>query len=277
MKKNVYEEVTNKILSELKKGVVPWQKPWFAERAINYVTRKPYRGINVLLLDRAGEYLTFKQCKDAGGHVKKGERGHMIVFFKILEHETEHEDGTKEIKQFPYLTHSTVFHISQCEGIQSKLCSVPAKPNKPMQTAEHIIKDYISRENIVYEQINGSDRACYNPVTDSVRLPALSQFASSSSFYATAFHELAHSTGHAKRLNRPILNRFGDTGYSQEELVAEITSAMLLSTLHIEGDFKNSVSYIKSWSEFLKDNTKAIIAASTQAQKAADYILNKGE
>lgn len=277
MKKNLYEEVTQKILDELKKGVIPWQKPWVAEKAINYVTRKPYRGINVLLLDKSGEYLTFKQCKDAGGHVKKGEHGNMIVFFKMLEHEIEKEDGTKELEQFPYLSYSTVFHISQCEGIRSKAEPLPENENQPMQEAENIIKDYISREHIRYEQIKGSDRACYNPLTDSVKLPDLSQFTDSPSFYSTAFHELAHSTGHQKRLNRPIHNRFGDEKYSQEELVAEISAAMMLSTLNIQGEFKNSVSYIESWSSFLKDNVKAIINASTQAQKAVDFILNKGE
>ena len=277
MKKNLYEEVTQKILDELKKGVVPWQKPWVSERAINYVTRKPYRGINVLLLDRSGEYLTFKQCKDAGGHVKKGEHGNMIVFFKMLEHEIEKEDGTKELEQFPYLTCSTVFHISQCEGVKSKTEPLPENENQPMQEAESIIREYINREHIRYEQIKGSDRACYNPLTDSVKLPDLSQFTNSPSFYSTAFHELAHSTGHQKRLNRPIHNRFGDEKYSQEELVAEISAAMMLSTLNIQGEFKNSVSYIESWSSFLKDNVKAIINASTQAQKAVDFILNKGE
>ena len=277
MKTNTYEKVTQRILEELQKGIVPWQKPWSTERAINYVTRKPYRGINVLLLDKPGEYLTFKQCKDAGGHVKRGERGQMIVFFKMLEHEVLKDDGTNETEQFPYLTCSTVFHISQCEGISSKQKPLPENENQTIYEAESIIKNYIEREQIEYNQVKVSDKAYYSPLTDSINLPDLTQFKDSPAFYGTAFHELAHSTGHQKRLNRPILNRFGNKKYSQEELVAEITSAMILSTLNIESEFDNSVSYIGNWSKYLKNNTKAIISASTQAQKAVDFILNKGE
>lgn len=277
MKTNTYEKVTQRILEELQKGIVPWQKPWSTERAINYVTRKPYRGINVLLLDKPGEYLTFKQCMDAGGHVKRGEKGQMIVFFKVIEHEVLKDDGTNETEQFPYLTCSTVFHISQCEGITSKQKPLPENENQTIYEAETIVKNYIEREQIEYNQVKGSDRAYYSPLTDSINLPDLTQFKDSPAFYGTAFHEIAHSTGHQKRLNRPILNRFGDEKYSQEELVAEISAAMLLSTLNIEGEFQNSVSYIDSWSKFLQNNTKAIISASSQAQKAVDFILNKGE
>lgn len=277
MKTNTYEKVTQRILEELQKGIVPWQKPWSTERAINYVTRKPYRGINVLLLDKPGEYLTFKQCKDAGGYVKKGERGQMIVFFKVIEHEVLNDDGTNEIEEFPYLTHSTVFHISQCEGIESKGKILTDNENQTIDEAETIIKNYVQREQVGYHLIKGSNRACYSPSFDSITIPDISQFKNSSAFYGTAFHEIAHSTGHQKRLNRPILNRFGNKKYSQEELVAEITSAMILSTLNIESEFDNSVSYIGNWSKYLKNNTKAIISASTQAQKAVDFILNKGE
>jgi len=277
---SVYQYVTEKIISELQKGNIPWQKNWKGQKAINYITRKEYKGINILLLPYPGEYITFKQVQQLGGNVKKGEKANMIIFYKWLEKEIENEDGEKDVANIPFLRYYNVFHISQCEGIESKLeIFTPENENNILEQAEQIIKDYVNREGIKYNIIIGSDRAYYTPAKDEVVLPDIKQFDSSESFYSTAFHELTHSTGHQNRLNRQTItkdHKFGSQDYSREELVAEIGSCFLNNQIGIDNSnvFKNSVAYLQGWLKALKDDARLITVASGQAQKAVNYILD---
>jgi antirestriction protein ArdC len=268
---NVYAVVTNRILAELEKGVIPWRKPWSGSAPINYVTRKPYRGTNLWLLPHGGEYLTFKQCQEFGGKVKRGEKSQIIIFFKMIE-STDEETG--ERAEYPCLKYSNVFHISQCEGITSKLA--PVQKADPIETAQNIIEDYISRSDVKLNHITGNDRAYYSPTLDKIVMPAMNQFQSNSEYYSTVFHEIAHSTGHESRLDRiDKLASFGMENYSKEELVAELSSAMLMNTAGIEqsSTFENSAAYIQGWSKKLQGDKKVIVMAAGQAQKAVDYIL----
>jgi len=268
---NVYELVTNRILAELEKGVIPWRKPWRGSAPINYISRKQYRGVNLLLLPHGGEYLTFKQCQECGGKIKKGEKSHVINFFKMIEHTDEE---TREVKEYPCLKYSNVFHISQCEGIVSKLEVV--QEVDPVEAAQDIIKSYVSCSGVNFVHVIGSDRACYSPSLDKIVMPAMSQFESSGEYYSAVFHEMAHSTGHENRLDRITnLARFGTGPYSKEELIAEVSSAMLMNIAGIEqsATFENSVAYIAGWSKMLQEDKKAIVNAAGQAQKVVDYIL----
>lgn len=278
MSVKVHEIVTQRILEELEKGVIPWRKTWQGSQPINYITRKQYRGINLLLLPHGGEYLSYKQAKDLGGNVKKGEKAHMIVFYKMLQNVDE-ESG--KISNFPYLRYSNVFHISQCEGIESKLEPIEIDSSiEPIQAAQDIINDYVKRSKVTINHVEGSHRAYYSPTIDTVTLPVIGQFTSNNEYYSTNFHELAHSTGHKSRLKRITdVAAFGSETYSREELTAEITSAILMSISGIEQPetFTNSVAYIHGWSRKLKEDNKAIITASSQAQKAADLILGESE
>jgi len=275
---SVYQYVTDKIINELQKGNIPWQKNWKGQKAINYISRKEYRGINTLLLPYPGEYLTFKQVQEKGGTIKKGEKANMIVFYKWFEKEVE-EDGEMKLKKFPMLRYYNVFHISQCEGIESKLdIFTPENENNIVEKAEQIINNYVSREGLKYNIIIGSDRAYYNPAKDEVVLPDIKQFDRSENFYSTAFHELTHSTGHENRLNRQTVvksHRFGSQDYSREELIAEIGSCFLNNQVGIDNSsvFKNNVAYIQGWLKALKDDVRLITVASGQAQKAINYIL----
>jgi antirestriction protein ArdC len=274
MSAEVYEMVTNRILERLEKGVIPWRKTWNGSEPRNYVTQKPYRGVNTLLLPYGGEYLTFLQVKEAGGKVKKGEKSHIIVFYKPLEIKDE---NTGEDKTIPYLKYSNVFHISQCEGITSKLQPIITNNDiEPIQTAQDIINAYIDRSGVTLNHIEGSNQAFYRPSTDTITLPTIGQFESSEEYYSTAFHEAAHSTGHKSRLNRITETAaFGSEKYSREELTAEITACMLMNIagIEIQETFENSAAYIKGWSKKLKEDIKAILNASSQAQKATDLIL----
>lgn len=279
---DVYGIVTEKILKALEMGVVPWQKPWVGTgAAINYVSRKPYRGVNTLLLDQPGEYLTFKQCESLGGKVKKGEKAQMIVFFTFSEHKEKDANGEDKITKFPVLKYYNVFHITQCEGIESKL--EPPSPNAdPLADGEAIIDGYVSRSGVKFEPTKGSDRAFYRPSEDRVVVPDISQYKIIEEYYSTSFHELTHSTGHSSRLKRfgeknDGIAAFGDDVYSKEELIAEIGSAMLMSISGIERPetFTNSAAYLQSWLKVLKEDKRLIVTAANSAQKAVDLILGK--
>lgn len=277
---SVYKYVTERIIAELEKGVIPWKKPWKGQKAINYVSRKEYQGINTLLLPFPGEYLTFNQVRKLKGKVKKGEKSSMIVFYKFIEKKDKDGEVTDT---FPLLRYYNVFHLSQTEGIDTKLADFEAKnDNEVITEAEKIIKDYVDREKISLQNILGSDRAYYSQNEDKIVLPDLKQFVNSHEYYSTAFHELTHSTGHKNRLNRfedAESYKFGSESYSKEELIAEVGSAMLCNHVGIEipETFENSVAYIQSWIKVLKekDNVRLVTTAASAAQRAVNFVLEK--
>ena len=274
---NVYEMVTERIIKQLEQGTIPWQKPWTGVRsgAFNRVSKKPYSLINQAILEKPGEYATFKQWKDLGGHIKKGAKAEMVVFWKIIDVEEKNDKGEIEKKKLPLLRYYNVFHISQVEGVEP----LKEKLNteiEPIEEADRIIKEYVDREHITFKECI-SDKAFYRPMTDTVVVPLKEQFKNTNSFYQVAFHEITHSTGAQKRLDRDIkeLAPFGSEIYSKEELVAELGSAFLINHLGIEteGTFQNSASYIESWLQVLRNDNKFVVSALSKAEKAVNYIL----
>lgn len=270
----VYEKVTQRIIEQLQKGVVPWRKSWKGQSAVNWNTRKLYRGINRLLLDD-GEYLTFKQCVDGKGKVKKGAKSNIIVFWKWYEKEVE-KDGEITVEKLPVLRYYNVFHIDDCEGIESRVKW--NENNLRNVSVDEMVHDYINSQNIALKTVTGSNKACYRPSDDSILLPDIKQFKDTSSYYSVVLHELIHSTGNKARLDRIRSTAFASEEYSIEELVAEIGSSMLMSKLGIEqpDTFENSVSYINSWIEVLQSDSRMIITAASRAEKAVEMILGKG-
>ena len=274
---DIYKEVTDRIIAQMENGVIPWQKPWVANgKAISRSTGKPYSLLNQMLLGRPGEYLTFRQCQEAGGKVKKGEKASMVVFWKFIEQEDE-ETGEK--REVPFLRYYNVFHIDQCEGITAKHTTETAFPDgaATLEAAQEIIYDYLGREGVKLSHEEG-DRAFYRPSTDEVVLPIRKQFTSTAEYYSTMFHELTHSTGHPSRLNR--LSKpsfFGTEDYSKEELVAEIGAATLVNHVGIETDssFRNNAAYIQNWLKVLKDDKRFIVSAAGKAEKAVALILGQ--
>ena len=297
---NVYQLVTDKIVAQLQQGIIPWQMPWKSNAnpnlAMNYVTRKTYSFLNQFLLGwRGGEYVTFNQTQQLGGKIKKGSKAQMVVFFTMQTYKTkrkvkdtqESEIREEEVEiSIPVLRYYNVFHIADCEGIESKL-EEKEEPKEtqlePIESAEKIINDYVSREkDFGFRNNVFSNHAFYSPAEDIVTVPMLSQYKISEEYYSTAFHELVHSTGHPKRLNREDNKKvaaFGSDDYSREELVAEIGSAMLCSYCGIDCEkaFTNSVAYIQGWLSILKNDNRMIVWASSRAEKACDYILGKNE
>ena len=282
MGKSVYEMVTERIISQLENGIIPWEKPWsgIQSGAYNRISKKPYSLLNQMLLNHEGEYATFKQWTDIGGHVHKGAKSEIVVFWKIQPVEEILEDGTKEVKQIPLLRYFNVFHISQVDGVEP-LSKDELKDIEPIEKAESILHDYWNREGIEIEH-TASDDAYYSPSRDLIHLPLFEQFKDANEYYSTAFHESVHSTMKESRCNRAEdrkgkLVAFGSNEYSKEELVAEIGSANLMNILGIESDksFRNSTAYIQGWLSKLRNDVKFIVSASGKAEKAVMYILGE--
>ena len=275
---DIYEAITNRIIDALEAGTIPWRKPWKGgcRYAISHSTGRPYSLLNQLMLgERPGEYLTWKQIHDEGGRVKKGAESQFVVFWKMIE--KQDKDDPEQTKEIPFLRYFNVFHIDQCEGVSAKYTTEAAFPDgaDTLAAAQDIIYDYLGREGVKLSHEEG-DRAFYRPATDEVVLPIRKQFISTAEYYSTVFHELTHSTGHPSRLNR--LTRpsfFGTEDYSKEELVAEIGAAALVSHVGLEtaSSFRNSAAYIQNWLTVLKGDKRFIVSASGKAEKAVNLIL----
>lgn len=281
---DIYTAVTDRIIQQLEKGVIPWEKPWTGVqgRAYSGVTGKPYSLLNQMLLRSPGAYFTYNEVTKRGGHVRKGEKSSMIVFWKQLTltsdkdkdtHIEEDTDGQEEKKAF-VLRYYNVFHIDQCDDLTVEAPQTATdRPTSP--AADNVITDYTSRENLTLRHQKG-DEAYYSPSRNCVVLPLMEQFTDLAEYYSTAFHELTHSTGHATRLNRLTSTaHFGNTEYSKEELTAEIGAAALMNYTGTETAkaFRNSAAYIQNWLTALRNDRRMIVYASGAAAKAVDYIL----
>ena len=281
---DTYQVITGRIIDLLEQGTVPWRKPWKQSTLdgapINLVSKKPYRGINVFLLACEGYdnpyWLTFKQAKQAGGHVNKGERSTMVVFWNWLDKKTDKLDsqGQPVVDRIPFLRHYNLFNVEQCdlpEGLVPALSDQPTM--EPIEACEAIVQAMPDKPAINH---NGGNRAYYRQGTDSVHLPNRARFNNQEEYYSTLFHELTHSTGHSSRLDRKTLTEydgFGGENYSIEELVAEMGAAFLCGTAGIETQtIDNSSAYIAHWLRALKNDKRMVVTAAARAQKAADYI-----
>jgi len=276
---SVAEIVTEKILEQMQNGKIPWVKPWASANAINYVTRKPYRGINIMLLDLEGEYLTWNQVKDCGGTVKKGAKARMVVFYKSFtpKQDAENDADESDAKTIPLLRYYQVFHLSDCDGIESKITPTEIKANR-IPEKESFVAAYLDNQQIKYKQSH-SDKAFYTETSDSINLPLVEQFDSTEEYYSTLYHEMTHSTGIKSRLNRPEFEKYhsGKTERSKEELCAEIGAASLMTETGMDfaKTIKNTSAYIQSWVSVLKNDKNFIISAASKAQKAVDFIIEK--
>ena len=270
---DIYQTITDRMIQEMEAGIIPWRKPWMAAgAAISHTTGKAYSLLNQMLLGKAGEWLTFKQVQQEGGHVRKGEKSRIVVFWKWIEKEDEE---TEEVKQIPYLQYFNVFHIDQCEGITAKHTAENANPAEADEAAEAIITEYVKREGVKLEHHEG-DSAFYQPATDRIVLPMMKLFTDTAEYYGTAFHEMVHSTGHMKRLARlDSQANFGGEEYSKEELVAEIGSAALVhhAGLETSSSFHNSAAYVQNWLSVLRNDKRFIVSAASKADKAVNFIL----
>ena len=286
MNYDIYTEVTNRIITQLEKGVIPWKSPYFSKVGFprNFSTGNPYHGINVFLLGSlrytSPFFLTFLQAKELGGHVRKGEKGSLVIKYGTYTKEAEGEASDEQRK---YLKGYTVFHASQIEGIEFP--QPQNVPELPASAACDRAREMVAAMPKAPAMHEGSAVPCYRRGTDSVHMPERRFFNSEEAYYSTLFHELAHSTGHESRLARPSLleNKGIDAEgearktYAEEELVAEMGASFLCAHAGIiEAELENSAAYLQGWIDALKskDAKGWIIRAASQAQKAADFVLN---
>ncbi|MGD9729929.1 MAG: ArdC family protein [Nitrospira sp.] len=279
---SAYQTITARIVEALKRGVVPWRKPWRGRDQLpcNAVSKRPYHGVNLLLLSLAPftdhRWMTLRQANELGGRIRRGERSSIAVFWKHLEvtDEQDAQDGRRRC--IPLLRYYHVFNAEQCEGLNLPVLMDDwnVELTARIEKAEEVVMSMPNPPKLV----EGGNVACYQPPEDLVRIPKIRDFESAEAYYATLFHELGHSTGHLKRLNRPGVTgsiHFGSCDYSREELVAELTSAFCCAEVGIDNSIlDNAASYIHGWLEALQGDPKAVVAAAGQAQRATDYILN---
>ncbi len=274
---SVYSIVTEQILKQLESGVAPWHKPWRADPPCNLISGKPYRGINTFLLATQGYgsryWLTFNQANKLGGHIRKGEKSSIVTFWNVGEEKPVRDADGRELKSRPFLLrYYRVFNIEQTEGIADKLGLGNAAPRvASIEGCEAIVSGMPNAPRMEQD-----GRAWYRPSTDTVGMPSRSLFNSAEEYYSTLFHELTHSTGHPSRVGREgieQLNTFGSESYSKEEMIAEMGAAMLCGVTGIERKtLPNSAAYLQSWIDVLKSDSRMVVSAASQAQKAADYI-----
>ena len=287
-KKDIYQEITDKVLAAIEAGTAPWVKPWKGTSpwAISHETGKTYSILNQILLGKPGEYITWGQVQKAGGKVKKGSKARMIVYWNFQVKEKTDKDGNPVldadgnviVRQIPFLQRYNVFHLDDVEGIAPKYDKVVEHDHKPDEAAEKLLHEYLTREGITLE-VDKVGRAFYSPQLDKIHLPELTIFDSVPEYYGTAFHEATHSTGHKKRLDRLTdCAAFGDENYSKEELVAELGSCFICSKLGLstESSFRNSAAYLQGWLQALKNDKRLIVTAAGAAEKAAKMILGEG-
>jgi antirestriction protein ArdC len=279
---NVYQIITDRIIKQLEAGTAPWHKPWKAHGKSglpqNLVSGHEYRGINVWILLSSGYtspcYLTFRQARELDGCVRQGEVGFPVVYWKFGKRELL--DGDEIIEKPSVLCrYYTVFNVEQCDGLRLHPAQpLEAQPQvQPNEACEQVVDAWLNKPMIRH----GGDHASYSKTVDCIQMPERTCFNSVEEYYSTLFHELTHSTGHPTRLNRSTLTdfeRFGDQHYSREELVAEMGAAFLAGFCGIVNQtINNSAAYLANWLEALKSDSRIVLIAAGQAQKAADLIL----
>jgi antirestriction protein ArdC len=275
-----FQEITDKICQLLEQGKIPWRKTWHGEAdcPTSISTGKPYHGINrVMLLCNfqysSSYYLTYDEAVRRGGYVKKGEKGTTIYFWKWLK---VRDKDTGEEKEIPFMKTDHVFNLEQTENVKFNLPETTQNTFEPIEHAQELIDGWSECPPISHH----GDRTCYIPAVDRVEMPKPESFDTNEYYYQVLFHELTHSTGNAKRLNRhkedQCIGHFGDQDYSREELVAELGAAFLCSECQIDNStIENSAAYIQSWLKSFKNDPAMVYWAATRAQKAVDYIIGK--
>ena len=280
---DLYEKITNDMTEAMEKGIIPWSIPWVGGGPRNAVSNKLYRGINTLILGFKGYtspyWLTMNQANTLGGSIKKGEKATYITFWKFVKLDNGVDNGgNARSKTIPILRYFLVFNVEQCENLKlPKHCETSKLDFNPIAECEKIANSYTDCPKIQ----TSNDGAYYSPVSDYINMPAKDTFVSSEAYYATLFHEMAHSVRSKDRLDqenlggeKSTIHKFGDLNYSFEELVAEMTSAFLCGVAgisHVVGN--NSAGYLQNWLKKFKSDKKMLIQAAGKAQKRADYIM----
>jgi len=281
---DIYQHVTDTIITQLEKGTAPWHKPWLGgdinpfRLPINQKTGKTYQGINIILLWCASinkeftcnDWGTFKQWSEKKESIRKGEKGSMVVYYDTFE-----KDVDGEIKNVPFLKQSVVFNRCQLASFQAE--QIAENDTTPLVERLDNVENFVANTKAVVKHTGY--KACFVPSKDEIYMPGKNTFINSEGFtateayYSTLLHELTHWSGHTSRLDRKQSRKFADIPYAEEELIAELGAAFLCANLEITNAPKpEHANYIAHWLKVLKQNKYAIISAASSASKAVDYL-----
>jgi len=276
------------------KPSLPWVKPWkggYSGMPKSLSTKKPYRGFNVLYLSFVANekgynspyWLTFNQAGKLGGKIKATERKNSSIVTLWKPFEVKDDEGNVTYRKW-MLRYFRVYNLDQAEGIdENKLPQDataegvnPLESFSPIEACEKIINEMPNKPKYIIGKIQ---RACYSPTTDTINMPEPLSFVGEAEYYSTFFHELGHSTGHKKRLNRKTLTKmaaFGSDDYGEDEMVAEMTAAILCGiTGTVSTVMENTLAYLMNWRKSISADMGIVLRASTNATKSADCILGK--
>jgi antirestriction protein ArdC len=284
-RQDVYTRITDKIIADLEQGVRTWMKRWNAGNTGGRITRPlrhngvPYSGINILMLwaesvahgFAAPVWMTFRQASELNAHVKKGEKGSLVVYANAITRTEADDKGEETEREIHYMKGYTVFNVEQIEGLPEQYYAKPEVKTTPVERisrAEEFFR--ATKADVCYR----GDRAYYSADGDYIQMPIIEAFRDAESFYATLAHESAHWTKHPSRLDREFgRKQWGDEGYAREELVAELSSAFLCADLEITPEVRDDhACYIANWLTVLKNDKRAIFSAASHAQRAVDFL-----
>jgi antirestriction protein ArdC len=284
-RQDVYTRVTGKIFADLEQGVRTWMKPWNAGTTAGRIMRplrhngQPYSGINILMLwaeavsqgFNAPIWMTFRQASELNAHVRKGEKGSLVVYANSITRTEQDDAGEESEREIHFMKGYTVFNVEQIEGLNELYYAKPEVKTTPVERISHAEEFFHATKADV--RFRG-DRAYYAIEADYIQMPVIEAFRDAESFYATLAHESAHWTKHPSRLDRDFgRKQWGDEGYAREELVAELASAFVCADLGITPEvMSDHASYIANWLTVLKNDKRAIFSAAAHAQKAVDYL-----
>ncbi|MGA2814039.1 MAG: zincin-like metallopeptidase domain-containing protein [Candidatus Acidiferrum sp.] len=284
-RQDIYTRVTSQIIADLESGVRTWMKPWKTATTAGPIMRPlrhngmPYSGINILMLWAASVtqgfsapvWMTFRQALELGAHVKRGEKGSLVVYANSTARTEEDEGGEATEREIHYVKGYTVFNVEQIEGLPETYYARPEIKTTPVERISHAREFFkATKADVRYR----GDRAFYSKDGDYIQMPVIEAFRDAESFYATLAHEAAHWTKHPLRLEREFGGKhWGDEGYAKEELVAELSSAFLCADLGLTPEVQQDhASYIAEWLAVLRNDKRAIFSAAAHAQKAVDFL-----
>jgi antirestriction protein ArdC len=283
---DIYQKTTRHIIAAIEKGAGDFQMPWHHSgsaitRPVNIASKKRYRGGNVLMLWATAQALnystgiwgTYRQWQALGAHVRKGQSGTNLIFWKRTEGAATDTgnplgDADEASRSRMFARGFTVFNQDQVEGYE------PTEADEPvLEDAMRIPDVQMFFDNLQIATQYEGNQACYIPSVDMIKMPEFARFKSSDAFYSTLFHEAGHATGAKTRLNRTFGRHFGDELYSREELTAELTAAYIMADLGLACIPRpDHAAYIGSWLRTLRDDPKALLTAASKAQAAADWM-----
>lgn len=281
-KSAVKDIIVQRILADIAEGELTWKKSWnMTNSPCNYHSGHVYTGLNRLVLAtddyEDNRYLTANQAKKLGGHIREGEKGTPIIWWKAIE-VGEPDEDTKKKKIVPFMRYYTIYNVTQTEGINIKPLKKAPKPRKStaIKNAQEVVDNYPEFPPLILEE--NREKATFYLLSDSIYMPLMEQFDTQEEYWSTLFHELGHSTGIKGRLDRRQLDT--DTGayvYGREELIAEITASFLCAHCGITGVEDNQSAYVDGWLGVIKGDPSLVISAAGHAEKAYKFIIGEHE